>query len=142
MRTLIKAMPQVHGEWQFLTPCGTVALEVIELKFGMTDYVQHATPHAKIGGRRTQKGGGLGYGRSCHLACLFTSNTHHSVLGQARDSLHQSAQQPTDTSDDTTRDPSLTAVPTALAWPAARSQFPVTDQARRVQTVSVRCCGR
>jgi len=37
-----------NGDWRFLTIWGSGTLEPIELKFGMIDYVRHATVHAKI----------------------------------------------------------------------------------------------
>jgi len=40
------------------------------LKFGMIDYVQHTTPHAKTDTRRF-RGIGWGWGWSCHLACFL-----------------------------------------------------------------------
>ena len=45
------AIPQVNGEWRFSTIWGSETLEPIELKFGTINYVRHAPPHAKIGGR-------------------------------------------------------------------------------------------
>jgi len=67
--TVVRAIPQVNGEWRFSTTWWSVTPEPIELKFDMIDYICHPTQHAKIGSRR--EGVMWGYGWSCHLACFF-----------------------------------------------------------------------
>jgi len=50
--TVVRAMCQVDGGWSFSAPWGSETPEPIHLKFGMFDYVNSPTSHAKYGGSR------------------------------------------------------------------------------------------
>ena len=61
-----------------MATCGSETSEPIELKFGMIDYVQYMTPHAKIETRRFRGIGWVGL-KLPHLFSSLGASTEHSI---------------------------------------------------------------
>ena len=56
--TVVRAMCQVNGGWSFSATWGSETPEPIQLKYGVCDYFNSPTLHAKYGGRRKWGWGG------------------------------------------------------------------------------------
>ena len=88
--SVVRAICRVNAERRFLAIWGSENTELIFLKFGKNDYVNHATPRAKNGGR--PKGawpGGIGEvvrSRVFFIYCSFNPPTaYHEKRGLTLD---------------------------------------------------------